>query len=379
MNNNSKLCNIIKEDKNWRETLQSLKIKVKEEYPLAIFNYDIEADFTNPIVREARGIIINLETLEVVCWPFTKFCNFHEEGAKIDLENFDWANCSCQDKVDGSIVKLWYNNIKGEWQWSTNSCIDAESADIFSFNNSNYLQLIKSADNYKKIIFNKLEKNYTYIFELVGPDNQLVVKYDSEHLYHLGTRNVISGEELNIDIGIEKPITYDLHSLDDCIEASKKLNPSEREVVKEGFVVVDKNWHRIKVKSPEYIAMHRAANIGKLSKVKIITILRQGMLSADELAKEFPIYSVYYKYYDFKLTELEWTLNRYIRYAKNMYDEVNRDRKAFALSIKKDKYARFGFIAVDCPDRTAKDMLNELSDNAIAKLIGEYEPEKLVK
>ena len=41
-------------------------LKVKIELPLAIFNYGIEADFTNPVVQEARGIIINLDTLDVV-------------------------------------------------------------------------------------------------------------------------------------------------------------------------------------------------------------------------------------------------------------------------------------------------------------------------
>lgn len=73
----SYICNFIKDHPdNWRELLAENKIKVKDDESLSIFNYDIMADFSDPIVQEARGIIINRETLDVVAWPFRKFGNF---------------------------------------------------------------------------------------------------------------------------------------------------------------------------------------------------------------------------------------------------------------------------------------------------------------
>lgn len=62
----SKLCNFIQSNTNWRELLADKNIKVKEDNNLAIFNYDIDADFSDPIVQEARGIIIDLTELKVV-------------------------------------------------------------------------------------------------------------------------------------------------------------------------------------------------------------------------------------------------------------------------------------------------------------------------
>lgn len=75
MNKNSYLCNLIANNANWREEVANLNVKVKEEGNLVIFNYDIEADFSNPIVQESRGIIIDTSTCDVVCWPFRKFGN----------------------------------------------------------------------------------------------------------------------------------------------------------------------------------------------------------------------------------------------------------------------------------------------------------------
>ena len=104
MNRNSKLCCFISKYENWRDILKDkYKITIKEEYPFAIFNYGIDCDFSNPIVQESRGIILDLDNLEVVCWPFRKFGNYNESYA----DKIDWNTARVQDKIDGSIIKLW--------------------------------------------------------------------------------------------------------------------------------------------------------------------------------------------------------------------------------------------------------------------------------
>ena len=79
MNEKSLIAQFINHHPNdWKELLESKNIKIKyapNDYR-AIFNYGIECDFSDPIVQEARGIIINIDTLEVVCWPFRKFGNY---------------------------------------------------------------------------------------------------------------------------------------------------------------------------------------------------------------------------------------------------------------------------------------------------------------
>lgn len=92
-----------------------------------------------------------------------------------------------------------------------------------------FLDIIRRADNYNDISLRLpiLNKNFTFIFELVSPETQVVVKYPKAHLYHIGTRNNITGTENAVNIGIERPQEYPLRSLGDCINASIQLNQSD--------------------------------------------------------------------------------------------------------------------------------------------------------
>ena len=68
MTANSYICTFIKDHSlAWRELLEEKQIKVKEQNSRAIFNYKVMADFSDPIVQEARGIVIDTKTLDVVC------------------------------------------------------------------------------------------------------------------------------------------------------------------------------------------------------------------------------------------------------------------------------------------------------------------------
>lgn len=58
MNKYSYICKFILEHNNWREILTDKHITLKESGKRAIFNYAIFADFTNPVVQEARNICI---------------------------------------------------------------------------------------------------------------------------------------------------------------------------------------------------------------------------------------------------------------------------------------------------------------------------------
>ena len=69
-----------------------LRIKVEGDY--AVFNYNITCDFKNPIVQEARGIILDIKSFEVVCWPFRKFGNYNESYA----DEIDWTTARVQER-----------------------------------------------------------------------------------------------------------------------------------------------------------------------------------------------------------------------------------------------------------------------------------------
>ena len=331
----SYIVDFIKSNKNWRDLLIEKKITVKENDNLALFEYSIESDFTDPVVQEARGIIIDLNTLKVVCWPFRKFGNWNESY----VDEIDWSSARVQEKIDGSIIKLWYYNNK--WNWSTNGSIYAKDAKVNTIHT--FQDLILRANNYKNIKFDKLNKNYTYIFELVSPENQVVIKYKDYKLYHLGTRDNTTGQEYDININIDKPKTYGLDSIGACLSTVDCLNG--RTVEYEGFVVVDKDYHRIKVKTPEYVAFHYARNNGNLSKKRAIELIQSNM-DLDDIYEVFPDFKHVVLYYQYKISEFYFEVNLFMNITRNFYEEFNHDRKLVANIIKDHKYASFGFRAI---------------------------------
>ena len=366
MTQNSYICNLIKNNPDtWLNILENKKIKVKTEGDLAIFNYDINADFFDPIVKEARGIIININTLDVVCWPFTKFGNSHEPYA----DEIDWDSALGYEKIDGSIIKYWFDHNKDMWRWSTNSCIDASDAKTMS--GESFLDLIKKTDEYDIYYASQyLSKYFTYIFELVGPDNQVVVKYDKPKLFHIGTRNNTTGKELNAYIGIDQPAVLKFDSLEDTLKYIKNMNKNDYPE-HEGFVVVDKNFHRIKVKTPEYLLYHHMVNNGIMTKEKVFEIVNSDDVNIEEFVKSLSDKNLkLFRYYLEQITEVRKNIEQNILYALDL-KELGLTRKEMALIIKDNPYASYMFKALD-NGHVSENI--DASGNKLLKFIKEYEP-----
>lgn len=333
------------------------------------------ADFSDPIVKEARGIIINTDTLNVVCIGFNKFFNFTESYA----DSIDWSTARVQEKIDGSIVKLWHLT-DDQWIWSSNSCINASDAKL----NSGYtvLDLIKETDEFKYLMNliknNELDEHNTYIFELIGPKNQVVIKYDKTQLYHIGTRNNETGEEIGTGrfAGfIMSPKEYPLHSLEDCIEAATELNKNDYPD-NEGFVVVDKDYHRIKIKAPEYLIYHHMVSYGQITKEQAFDLLYADDFNPDNFDKVLSELPEYVKdaliYYRDTFREAEGSAVILINKVRQMAKD-GASRKEIALQIKNTPYSGFGFKGLDKCDVSAEDIVKE-NRKILLKIVTDYGP-----
>lgn len=337
-----KLIEFIENNKNWEELLLSEPycLTIKRDNGYIILNYDQNnSDLCNEIVRECRGIILYEKTLKPVCVPFFKFDNYAETKYKTEI---DWESAKVQEKVDGSIIKVWYD--RGKWRVSTNATIDAFKCDLHGIDEDCVAQteenkykffgdLFQVAKEKVCLNFEKLNKNYTYIFELVSPYNKVVVYYKDFDLYHIGTRDNITYEELNVDIGIKKPKEYDLHSLEDCVEVTNKMSYNE-----EGFVVVDKYWNRVKIKSPEWTRFHYFKNNGNYNLLNIIQIIRENELG--ELLSYFPELVNIVNATKDNIKKIVDTIKKELDVLKT---ESVEDRKAFALKVSKLPYSKFYF------------------------------------
>lgn len=247
-----------------------LEIKTDDNYPyLYCFSYNqIKSDFSSDIVQCSRGIILYIKDniVDIVCWAFNKFFNYNEPHAS----SIDWNSAVVQEKIDGSIIKLHYNKYYNKWIWSTNSIIDAHNSTLGS-EGSKYITFHDLIDEVTKEWKYAFDPHYTYIFEIVSPFNRIVVPYDTLNIYHIGTRNNMTGEELSIDIGIKKPQIYSFSTWENMIESIKTLPFS-----KEGYVVVDKYWNRVKVKSLEYLKVHHLRHNGELKEDRILDLIKTG-------------------------------------------------------------------------------------------------------
>ena len=356
-----KIINFIREHDNWEELLSSppYSLSIKRKDTRILFKYSqIDSDFSLEIVREARGLILEDKTWNVVCYPFKKFFNYGEAYA----DEIDWKTAKVTSKEDGSLIKVYFYN--GEWRVGTNSTIDAEDAVLNSPYYRNFRELFDVAANNCKFDFDRLDPNYTYLMELCSCYNTIVVPYNEPKLFHIGTRNNITCEEVEVDIGIEKPKQYMLSSLDDCIAMAATFD-----FTKEGFVVVDKNYHRVKVKSEDYVRVHRLANNGSITLERAIDLIRINEL------EEFLVYCP--QYTDF----INDVRHRFNKFYSDIYFNVNmaliekmecETRKDFAAVAKTFKYPMVWFKVYDTKSFDIDAWINSLTAAKLASYLEKY-------
>lgn len=298
-----KLIDFINEHSDWEALLSQapycLNISRDQKFGrnLIMFKYSQQdSDFSNDIVKECRGIILDEDTFEPVSVPYFKFFNYGEPNAA----SIDWKSAIVLEKIDGSLIKVVKDN--GKLLISTNGCIDAFKCNLtkmFDCPFSNFGELFMHAvkcqakqfgaeDNVEEWFNSLIDEGFTYMFELVSPFNRIVIKYDDTKLYFHGMRNNATLEEVpfvesDLISFFAIPKFFSLKSLDDCINAANQLSWEN-----EGYVVVDKDFNRVKIKSPAYVAIHRMANNGNLSIRRAVEVWLQN--EQDELLTYFPEY-----------------------------------------------------------------------------------------
>ena len=279
--------------------------------------------------------------------------------------------------MDGSIIKLWFDIGQQRWQFSTNGMIRAENARVDEFSRISFYDLIRKADNFGEIPFDALDKDTTYIFELVSPSTLIVVPYAQTMLYHIGTRDNRTGQERDVDIGIRKPKQYPIHSLAECVETAIRLNQTaSEEIMAEGFVVVDGNWNRVKVKSPDYIARHTLTQMKSIPKRDCVQMLVENSDDRNTICQANPELIPVFKFYDYHLARLQHLADRLGILAKQLYEEYSHDRSAVAKVIQKHPLARIGFLCIDSEEKGSV-LLMQMPVERICKMIPEYQEEDL--
>jgi hypothetical protein len=267
-------------------TLESLEkdlgiaIRRHQKYPnLVGLSYDqILSPLKHPVADECRGIILDeSDNWNIVARPFSRFYNHGQFE-----DNIDWKSAKVQEKVDGSLALVYhYDN---QWHMATRGSPDASGP----VGSSSYCFNQLFWETWGSMGMEQLDastRHLTYLFELTGPMNRVVVNYPTSALTLLGVRSILTGTEINPQsfksmknwqIVREFPLT----NLENILASFDAMNPLEQE----GYVIVDKFFNRVKVKHPGYIALHKLRD--SFSPKNVLDMVRTGQSS--ELIANFP-------------------------------------------------------------------------------------------
>lgn len=222
-------------------------------------NETIYAQDWDEVTLNARGIVFDETTGDVVARPFKKFFNYQEffdgEGNHSHLYDIlpnEWkpnltGNARYMEKVDGSLGIVFWNPYTNKWQLKTGGSFDSAQA----------IWAQKWFDEH--IDSNGWDINKTYLFEIVYHDDIHPIKYDYEGLVLLSIIDNVSGnelplseivEELDMNADLRMVKIYDFSSFNEAVEWAKKQPKTV-----EGLVITFDNGFKTKAKSDDWCTL----------------------------------------------------------------------------------------------------------------------------
>lgn len=217
----------------------------KRKHPKAnlfILNYTAKTQYENiwnEHTIKCRGLIVD-ENYQIQARCFDKFFNYEQVTDKVSDLASQNKKFEIYEKVDGSLgIGYWLDD---EFKIATRGSFDSEQAqkanEIF-------------ANKYKNVV-SLLNKNHTYLFEIIYKENKICVDYgDKEDLVLLAIFDTKTGVEQTLNCEyFEIAKKYDYSQDFDYL---KNLNIKN----KEGFVVRSDCGFRFKIKFEDYVLLHK--------------------------------------------------------------------------------------------------------------------------
>jgi RNA ligase len=285
--------------------------------PLSIYNYSRTTQYDgmwDDITLNCRGLVLDTEG-NVIAKPFPKFFNYEEHKPEdIPNENFE-----VYEKMDGSLGIIFH--YEGEWLIATRGSFTSEQA-------------IKGKEMLDKLSKTALIPGYTYLVEIIYPENRIVVDYGNEEkLVVLGAYNNETGKEVDVDEmvneGWEVVMKYKTWG------EGYDLLKEEISKDKEGYVIRFSGGMRMKIKGTEYVRLHRI--LTNFSTKDIWELLKNGEplepfleRVPDEFDKWVKAVVMNLRYSFYSIDERAGKLHDGFRYGKYNDKEVEPTKKEFA-------------------------------------------------
>lgn len=240
-------------------TQKMVKVQRHPDTDLFVYNYTQFAQFErvwNPVTLACRGLIVDAGR-RVVARPFRKFFNVSEHAS----DALPGGAVHVTDKLDGSLGVL--------YQYGNGHAIATRG----SFTSEQACHATKLwQERYARVF--APNPAWTYLFEIVYPDNRIVVDYHGlDDLILLGAVDIASGRSISLTdaaSGWTGPVAeeFPFTTLEEALAAPARGNC-------EGIVVhfTDSDL-RVKVKHDEYVRLHRL--VTGVSERRVWEALSQG-------------------------------------------------------------------------------------------------------
>jgi hypothetical protein len=243
--NNSNIKEYIQLKTILESTPYNLKIKEDNSYPnLFLICGQETSDYSLKIVNECNGIIMDKNTLKIVCYTFDKSPEQDTLSPELNTEN---GNLYYEPLYEGSLMRIYY--FENEWIISTKKCIDPSKSKWIS--NKSFMELFKEAINVQNPnIFDHLNKDYCYSFILAHPENNVIMRCYYPQIFHISTRDMTTLKEINVELPliprIERvPFNMSFEELNNYLE-------NDRSLENEGYMLIDTNYNRQKFRKRHY-------------------------------------------------------------------------------------------------------------------------------
>jgi hypothetical protein len=270
------------------KAIRDFKLKTREYENKILLKYDQLVSPTLmglPEMQDCRGLVLEKGTWKVMSLAFRKFFNSQEGNAA----KIDWNTASFLEKLDGTLIQVYWDWHKNTWFAGTTGTAEGEG-EVNNKMGTTFNDLFWDTVN-NKYNFNEclLNKDIIYVFELTTPYNIVVKPHGESSATILTVRNretllEISGKalemvSLSLDIPLVKKFDLNAKDVGALLRTFEGMPWSE-----EGYVVVDGNFNRVKVKNPAYLAVHHLK--GKTAEHNILTIVKTNEI--EEFASTFP-------------------------------------------------------------------------------------------
>lgn len=243
---------------------------------LALYNYTDHCTYEKKWDKHtlnARGTVYEVETGRVVARAFPKFFNFGELATSKARNLLKKTEFEVFEKMDGSLGIVYFYD--GKWRVNTRGSFSSDQA-------------IKATEMLRdKYFTSNMNPNYTYLVEIIYPENRIIVDYGNEEkLTLLAGFDNNSGEEISLE-ELDKtspfpsaPKYNDFRSIQEVVDEQARLGKME-----EGFVVRFADGFRCKFKSAEYLKVARL--ISEMTPLNFWKAMKDGVVQR-EILEEIP-------------------------------------------------------------------------------------------